>query len=297
LNLRITAYLFLSALVIGLPFSVIPAQAQQTYSISAQGILWPETEIQINVPSSPAVLSDDLPQAMTIWNNAIAWFEGTFYPSDTSYFRFVSNPNSTMVTFQAVNMQTLQGYCLTGGGVGVCTHYTGNATTGYITSANVEILASELTESNPAHLSLVAAALGTLIGLDMYPEQCPFQDLMCASDPVTYPSTLDLYAAHLVAQGQRVTTATLPASIPYQQAPTLPGLPSQVSSSSAPSTQTVTVPTTVSAIVPTTVLISFTSTATVLTQPQQDYTPFAIAAVVAVGIVAIVVMFMQRREH
>lgn len=159
---------------------------------------------------------------MAIWNHAITWFESTYYPLDESYYSFISSPNSTGVSIQAVDLQTLQSYCSTSGGITVCTRYTVNSASGYIVDAYVEILASDLTGTNPTHLFVVVAALGTLIGLVEYPAPCPFQDLMCASNPTLYPSTLDLYAARLLAEGERATAVTLPANIPYQQTPALP---------------------------------------------------------------------------
>lgn len=159
---------------------------------------------------------------MAVWNHAITWFESTYYPLDESYYTFISSPNSTGITIQAVDLETLQSYCSTSGGITVCTRFTVNSASGYILDAYVEILASDLTATNPTHLFVVAAALGTLIGLVEYPAPCLFQDLMCASNPTLYPSTLDLYAARLLAEGKRATTVTLPANIPYQQTPVLP---------------------------------------------------------------------------
>lgn len=222
MNPRIRARVFFFALLIAVPFLMVTAHAQTTYSITTQGISWPSSRIQINMPASPAVLQDDLPQAMAIWNHGITWFESTYYPLDESYYSFISSPNSTAVTIQAVNLQTLQSICSTSGGIAVCTHFTVNPSSGYILDAHVDILASDLVATNPTHLFAVVAALGTLIGLVEYPAPCAFQDLMCASNPTPYPSTLDLYAARLLGEGNRATTVTLPANIPYQQAPVLP---------------------------------------------------------------------------
>ena len=180
--------------------------------------MWSNPRIQINIPSSPTVLADDLPQAMVIWNQAIKWFESTYYPMDESYYSFISSPNGAGTTFQAVNGQT---FCSTASNISVCALFTINSDSRYITNAYVEILASELTTSNPAHLSLAVAALGTLIGLIQY-THCPFQDLMCSTLPSGYPSTLDLYAARILAKGNPATNVTLPTSIPYQQAPVVP---------------------------------------------------------------------------
>ncbi len=141
---------------------------------------------------------------------------------DESYYSFISSPNNAGISFQGVDLQTMQSYCSTSNVISVCTRYTINSDSGYITNAYVEILTNDLTTTNPTHLFLVVAALGTLIGLVQYPEPCPFQDLMCASNPAVYPSTLDVYAARVLAEGERTTTVILPADIPYQQAPTLP---------------------------------------------------------------------------
>jgi len=184
--------------------------------------LWPDPRIQINIPSSPTVLADDLPQAMTIWNQAIKWFESTYYPTDENYYSLIVSTNGAGTTFQAVSSQTVQSYCSTSSNISVCTVYEINPESKYITNSYVEVLASELTTSNPNHLSLVVAALGSLIGLVQYPEPCPFQDLMCATLSTVNPSTLDLYAARTLAKGNPATTVTLPASIPYQQAPIIP---------------------------------------------------------------------------
>ena len=254
--------------------------------------MWRGTGIRISIPSSPAILSQDLPVAMAIWNNAISWFETTFYPTDTSHFSFISNPNSTVVTFQAVDPQILQAYC-PNAGVNVCTRFSLNTTMRYVVNASVEIRATDLTSSNPS-LSLVVAALGTLIGLVEYPAPCPFEDLMCADNLAIYPSTLDLYAARLLAQGQSDATVTLPGGVPFQQAPAPPITFSRTSSPQ--STETVTISTTVPTTIPATILVSITNTTTVLAQPQQDYSPLAIATVVAVAIIALAAMFIRRRR-
>jgi len=219
---RVTRWIFFFALLIIARFSIVPTQAQSTYWITTDGVSWADPRIQITIALSPRVLQADLPEAMAIWNHATTWFESTFYPTDKKFYSFVSSPNSTTITIQAVDLQTLQSYCSTSGGISVCTRYTVNSANGYVLNAHVEILANDLTTTNPTHLFLVVAALGTLVGLVEYPAPCPFQDLMCASNPTVYPSTLDLYAARLLAQGNRATTTTLPANIPYQQAPTLP---------------------------------------------------------------------------
>jgi hypothetical protein len=69
--------------------------------------------------------------------------------------------------------------------------------------------------------------------------------------------------------------------------------------SSPPTNQTVTVATTVPTTVPTTIVktVSVTNTTTVLSSPPQDYSPFGIATVVAVAMIALVVMFMRRQRR
>jgi hypothetical protein len=42
---------------------------------------------------------------------------------------------------------------------------------------------------------------------------------MCEDSSVRYPSTLDLYAVHVLAESNPEKYVTLPANIPYQQSP------------------------------------------------------------------------------
>jgi cobalamin synthase len=71
-----------------------------------------------------------------------------------------------------------------------------------------------------------------------------------------------------------------------------------LTSQNSPTNQTVTVATTVLTTVPTTLVktVSVTNTTTVLSSPPQDYSPFGIATVVAVAMIALVVMFMRRQR-
>jgi hypothetical protein len=165
---------FLALLIATRP-STVPAEAQTTYWIATNGLQWVNPRIQINVPSSPSVLANDLPQAMTIWNQAIKWFESKFYPLNENYYSLMPSVSGSGVTFQAVDEQAVHSLCThTPSATIACVHYTYNSNGGYISSAYVEILTTQLTSNNSAHLSTVAAALGILLGLIPYSTPCPF---------------------------------------------------------------------------------------------------------------------------
>jgi hypothetical protein len=200
-----------------------PAAAQTTYWIGTEGLLWRDPRIQINMPSSQTVLGNDLAQAMTIWNGAIRWFESTYYPLNGGGYSFIPSPNGAGITIRAVDFQTLQSFCPhSTSSVRSCTDFVYDRDSLYIEEAYVEILASDLNASSTSHLYDVVFALGTLLGLIEYPAPCPLAtDLMCGNGSTLYPSTLDLYAVHLLAHYKPVTLAHLPGNIPYQQPPTV----------------------------------------------------------------------------
>ena len=137
-------------------------------------------------------------------------------------YQFIASSNGGGVTIQAADLQTLQTYCSTQNTITGCTHLKWDSDTGAIIAAQTYLLASEFSGSNPNHLYAVLYALGNVMALLGFPAPCPFQDLMCENTPSVYPSTLDLYAAHLLATGKLITKITLPSNIPYQQAPIVP---------------------------------------------------------------------------
>ena len=215
---------FIALLIAGRP-STISVQAQSSYWIATEGVMWPDPRIQINIPSSPTILHDDLLQAMSVWNQALKWFESTYYPLDENYYRFIPSPNDAGVTVKAVDhircVSSPSNSTFTNATVTPfsCTLYTYNWDNRYIASAYVQIFSSQLTAANPKHLVDVISTLGILLGLVEYSTPCPVaDDLMCEHGSSAYPSTLDLYALHLLSNGKPATNVTLPNDMPYQQA-------------------------------------------------------------------------------
>jgi hypothetical protein len=67
---------------------------------------------------------------------------------------------------------------------------------------------------------VVLHELGHILGLGDFANDfnsCPYSDIMCyqVTNNEVYPSTLDLYAIHLIAGGQLEISVQLPSKIPY----------------------------------------------------------------------------------
>jgi hypothetical protein len=179
--------------------------------------------IPVEVPSSPQILHDDVLQAMSIWNQAMKWFQETYDQNDplAVVYEFIESSGGTPITIHSVDLQTLGQGTNTTNPIVSFTELVYSTDTGQIVSAQIYLLSTLFSTSNNLHLYTVLFAFGSALGLKTYPQSapCPFQDLMCPTLLAVYPSTLDLYAVHLLAEGRLVKNVTLPSDIPYQQAP------------------------------------------------------------------------------
>ena len=197
----------------------MPVQAQTGYWIKTWAISWPDLRIQINILSSYSpILRNDLSEAVGIWNNATAWFQSTYYSTELvkTNFIFMRSPNDAGVGFTTVkDVTVLEHDCNGNATIISCTIFNG-------WEANVEILSSYVTATNPYLLGSMVSILGGLLGLVQFPDPCPFRDLMCTTQTTIYPSTLDLYAAKMMAESKAGQIVILPANIPYEQAPVTP---------------------------------------------------------------------------
>jgi hypothetical protein len=185
------------------------AQADSPYWIPTFGANWPTLQVSVNVPSQPTYLHDLVLQTIQIWNQAQEWLKESYYPTGDIYTLVASNTG--IVTIQLTSLVNLQKLCnnaspeLEG-----CTLLRWDQSN-YVYQATIYFTAN-VVYGHPLFLGL--HEFGHVLGLPDYPEPCPFHDLMCFSNGV-YPSTLDLYAIHVLASGGQSKKVWLPTNIPY----------------------------------------------------------------------------------
>ena len=159
-------------------------------------------------------------QALQVWNQAQLWFARAYFPNSSVYMLEVGD-SSAQVQVKLLASSTVVG------SIQGWTDY--RAQNGIMESASVKIAAKNSAE---AILVLSVHELGHVLGIGHV--SCCGKDLMNAY-PVTnaasyIPTTLDLYAVHVLASGGLMPRyVSLPNKIAYQTVPNtelaLPELP------------------------------------------------------------------------
>lgn len=191
--------------------SAASALAQtQTYWIPLGNSRWNQYEIGFNVPSAPKWAHDTVLMAMEVWNEAQEWFKATYYPNGRTYeFREDANSQNKIIfqnSYSADYVGLTQGYS-----IGQMT------TSSQVTLVLVVEDGSQISQS--WFLQVSEHELGHVLGLG---HVSSVTDLMCAGCyTVQIPSTLDLYAVHVIADGSLPQSVTLPSTIPFK----IPSLP------------------------------------------------------------------------
>ena len=186
------------------------AQADATYTIPLLGGRWTTYTIRVRIPAEPAWAHDAVLNAMQVWNEAQDWFKETYYPQGKVYSFTESSTAQVNVRWVSAD------HC--------CWAYV--LVSGHRITTGVPI--DLTTDLGPGHTGLLTATatheFGHALGLvDLYylvKDGEPLShDLMWGTMYAWRPSTLDLYAVHVLAEGSTPERVTLPSNIPYQEVP------------------------------------------------------------------------------
>jgi hypothetical protein len=147
-------------------------------------------------------------QAIQIWNEAQEWLKESYYPTGKIYTLVASNTGP--VTNQLAEVSELQALCDNTSQLAGCT------TLLWDENHDFHSATIFLNSNGAFNVFVVLHEFGHVLGLPDYPNPCPLDDLMCFDSMLgTNPSTLDLYAIHLLASGSQSAMVWLPTNIPY----------------------------------------------------------------------------------
>lgn len=245
--------LFLSARSMDLTVEV-NAQAQYTIPVNWQ---LPPGQVKIAVPATPKWAHDAVLDAMRIWNEGQLWFKEKYFKTGEVY-TLIESASGIEVRFV----------------------YRDQSNTGTILETpKGRVISLRLTDSNNNTISdavlasCTAHELGHILGLG---HTSVHLDLMWGLVVPGAPSTLDLYAVHLLAGGlkERVIV-TLPSNIPYVAVPEYADSARSVSK--------------------TTKTVSSTTQAIRVRSGEIDYAPYTIAVVSVIALLLAGFIFSRRR--
>lgn len=215
----------LAFLLLIFAMALIPvAQGQsQAYTIALEGGRWNTQTITVDVPTTPAWAHDAVADALTIWVQGQLWFKVTYFPNGGTY-DFATSTHDDNSTRSQVNIEFVDSN----------ESSVGRTDMKYLSiSRNITSITVTLPRSyNGQELDMTQRAwfarlsihmIGHVLGLDDLNEIC---DIMQAIDPAcsaSLPSTLDLFALHILAAGTVPFNVTLPSGIPYETMPKASG--------------------------------------------------------------------------
>ena len=191
--------LFLSASSIA---PTVQADDQMQYTIPVNWQL-PPGQINIVVPATPGWAHDAVLEAMRIWNDAQLWFKDRYFKTGQVY-AFTESASGIEVRFVYQDQSSCGAVLDTPKGREVSLR---------LTDSFDNMISSPVVTSCAAH------ELGHILGLGHTSTRL---DLMGGLVIPAAPSTLDLYAVHLLAGGfKERTIVTLPSDIAYVAVPEL----------------------------------------------------------------------------
>jgi hypothetical protein len=193
---------------------VLPTAFAQstTYIIPLLGFHWDSYTIGVEIPSNVSWAHDQVVNSLKIWNQAQLWFAETYFPSSQVY-TFVESSSGPVIVGFIENHDAYEAQC---------SKY-GNSSVGCAGQAWVYFDMSYFANGSEWWFQHTSThEFGHVLGLG---HSLVNGDLMCAdwtycpdTPAVLTPSTLDLYAVHMLAAGMAVPKkgVTLPSYIPFQ---------------------------------------------------------------------------------
>ena len=168
--------------------------------------------IGVRVPSDPSWVHDTVLEAMEIWNHAQEWFVQKYYPKENhTYILKASTSGQIIVVFENKTNSEYIGL----------TNYVHIG--GRIVRATITLAVIESSQALDCTLNLALHEFGHGLGLGGANSNNTSNDLMwdksATSCDFQTPSTLDLFAIHVLAAGGTPRSVTLPSNIPYEVVP------------------------------------------------------------------------------